>query len=293
MGTDGSGFAAYAAYADLPQILYKPLNTNAGVITWAGGTVQQMTGYSNFGTLAALNRVVGWGLRITGELALTSASGHVWIATVPSDYYSNANGLSFLPNSESDFQSTPLARKIPLSEFSVNPLSIAGQAFDDGIFRFRDEAAPNAAANQIESSNGWGIIAIMIVGGVASVNTLTLEVITHLEYIVNPKAGYFIDAQAGRYNMLENQVIENVAKVLPFAEKDDEEFDTVGFLEKVARNSQRVATSAATIIGTTMQFASGFNRARHALMGNGRVGGNNFVQAIQYWSIWLPRHPVC
>jgi hypothetical protein len=226
LASDSNGLGAVSATPMPSEVFFNPASITSGTITWTGGSVTGMNGNTQFQNMSALSRAVGWGLRITCDLALSSATGHVWIAACPADYYSDQYGLLYLPSTEGHFEALPNSIKYPLSELILKPKIMSGKALDDGSHRFRDYHNPGAAGNQIESGTGWASLVVMIVGAPASTaSVLNIEHILHLEYVIQPNTGYFTDACSCPQN---NQILEhvnNVSQNVPVALEDSKELD--------------------------------------------------------------------
>ncbi len=249
MATDATGYAVRAFLPTTQYYSYTPASNTSGTVTWSGGSSAAPAQYTALSNLASVARIVGWGVRITTELSLTSASGHLWVAHVPFDAYNNYPWSAF-PSSENGVAALPLSEKFSLAEAAEAPIVVSGRSFDDGCFRFRDVLAGSAVATtaSIESTNGWcAIIVFCSAGANTSVTALNVEFVYHLEYLQNGQTLYgFIDTLPGAYDPVALQQSAIVESMAPAATIDT----AVNTVEKAAATVGRVMNSAYSVMSS-------------------------------------------
>jgi len=279
MTTNPNGYACgnWSAHPQGYQKLAFSIASPTGVVTWLGGARTNVPQIAPLRQVALLARSVAWGLRITTDLPLTAASGHLWVVHTPDD--TAANGNEILPISEEQCAALPLSEKFSLVELSERPLIVPGKAFDSGSFRFRDveDDWKDDSVYSVESSTGWSNITIYVVGAAVSVNALNVEYINHIEYIQNADTLYgFIDvapAPPDPQAMTLNAMYEGAAPVGIL----ETSVDTLTKVEKVLGATMRTANMG-------MAFMSGAARAASAMFSaRGYFNGpNNTPNRLTY-----------
>jgi len=265
--TNAGGFHSQAYYHMVNTYRYDPLNTTGGTITWAGGAGQAPPQQTAINTLAAVGRTATWGLRISTITSLTATSGYLWVAHVPFD-----DSASFpyneLPTTEAGVSQLPLAEKFSLVELAEKPLIVAGRAFDDGIYRFRDTGTDAATSKALESTYGWAAIVLLLVGGPASTATLNVEYVNHFEYMQRASALYgFIDTIPMGYNevAIEQAAAISAASPVAFIE------NAVGTIDRAASSANRIMDAAARLAqagAAVMGMAGRYNTAIRGIHSN-------------------------
>lgn len=182
-----------------------PTGWTGSTITWnaGGATAYPMPQVGALAGLSTLYRTVGWGIRITTDLSLTSAQGHLWVCHYPLDMRSTFPYYE-APTTEASIAQMPLSEKFSLVELAERPLIVPGRAFDDAIYRFRDSSNQSESVSNafLESAAGWCGICVFVVGAPGSAaSVLNVELINHIEYIQDNASVYgFIDAVPGIYD---------------------------------------------------------------------------------------------
>jgi hypothetical protein len=203
MTTNSGGYAALMLTFNPEGYYFSPLSVTGGTIVWAGGSWGAAVQQTALNNLAALQRTVAWGVRITPESSFSNISGHMWAAHVPIDNF-YAAGTGQAPTNEAGVAGMPLSEKWSLSELATRPLVVSGRAIDDGIYRFRSASTTpfqtTTAAAGIEQSYGWCNIMIYVAGAAASTTVLNIEVVQHVEFVQDGATLYsFVDAVPGAY----------------------------------------------------------------------------------------------
>jgi len=242
---NASGVAAHAFMPFVSEQDYYAASTStATALAWAtGGTPGQAPQNPALTALASVYRTVSYGVRVTTDLSLTSASGHAWIAAVPLNLAATFPYLDF-PTSEAAVAQMPLSEKFSLVEMAERPIIVPGRSFDDGVYRFRSVGSTyeqTSTASSLESSTGWCAIVVVVVGAPASTTALNIEMIQHIEYIQNGSTLYgFIDTLPGEYNSGEMAAASKIEALSP-----------VGFMETTVSTMEDVAVSAGSIMRLT------------------------------------------
>jgi len=239
--------------------------------------VPQITAFTN---VASVYRTVGWGIRITSDLALTAASGHVWVAAIPLNL-STTFPYYDAPISEAGMASVPLSEKFSVVELAERPLIVPGKAFDDAVYRFRTTSSNETQTTAVgtESTMGWCSIVVMAVGlPVSTANSLNVEFIQHVEYIQDGSPLYgFIDTMPGVYDFNEIQAASRV-----------ETASSVGYIESVvstlesaseaAMSAMSVSSRVVKALGPISKLAGNLYKAR----GFFRAPGTSPFAQIEY-----------
>jgi len=250
MNTNASGVTAHGFMPFVSEQDYFAASTSTSTaLAWStGGSPGAAPQNAALLNLASVYRTVSYGLRITTDLSLTSASGHAWIAHVPLNLAATFPYLDF-PISEAAVAQMPLSEKFSLVELAERPLIVPGRSFDDGVYRFRSVGSSYetvATANALESSTGWCAIIVCIVGGPASAAALNIEMIQHIEYVQNSSTLYgFIDTLPGEYNASEMASASKIEALSP-----------VGFIETTISTMASVAQAASSITRLTNRAIS-------------------------------------
>lgn len=192
-----TGFSAVdsfvGAWMVLPwakNVMYTPASiTQPGVITWSGGSATQSNAYTIFSSASNSYRVVGYGVRITCETALTATDGHIWVTHINQNIANDIYGFNNAPANEASISQFGMSERFPLVELTERPLVVCGRRVDDGALRFRDDGYPATASPYAETGTGWCDI-VIFVRGVANIPKITIERIVHIEYIPNPSTSY-------------------------------------------------------------------------------------------------------
>lgn len=271
--TNAAGYSAaiYTPFANTAQ--YIPLSIDAsGVITWAGGSATTMAQAAVLDSIASAYRTVGWGLRITTDLSLTAASGHLYVCHVPLNnrYVTFPRGNA--PTNEQQVDSSVMVQKYSLVELSERPLIVAGRAFDDGVYRFRDATNVSESYSQtfVESFSGWCGIMVYVGGapGATTSNPVNIELINHIEYMQEGNSLYgFIDAIPGAYSpeaMATGAGIESSAPVGMI----ETAIDSVEGVMRVAGRALTLGARVANVIGAANQWAGQLAGSRNGLIGH-------------------------
>lgn len=243
------GAAGYFAIGYMPLVSafsYSAVAPPAGGgVTWAGGSVYQLPQLSSITNLATVYRTVGWGLRITTDLSLTAASGHLWVAHIPLNITSTPPYFDW-PVSEAGMAQLPLSEKFSLVELAERPLIVAGRAFDDGVYRFRAATNELSVTPALESTFGWCAIVIYISGAPTATNAVNVEYVQHIEYIQDGASLYgFVDALPGSYQPAIMAQAAAVAAAAP-----------VGLIETTVSTVEMASQAAVGIMGYGARLAN-------------------------------------
>lgn len=234
---------------------YASIDAN-GTVTWAGGSTQNVPQLDALRQMAQVVRSVGWGLRITTDLSLTSASGHLWIAHCPED--TSRLIQDTLPSTEAQFATLPVSMKFSLVELAERPLIVPGKAFDNGIYRFRDvdDDWKDGNGYQVESSTGWTNIAIYITGAPASANCINVEYINHIEYVQGSSTLYgFVDVAPEVPDPIAQSISAQYESAAPVGLLETS-IDTVAKVEQVINSTIGIAQKTAGLIAGVSRVAS-------------------------------------
>lgn len=277
--TSSGGIAAIAFSPASQQFYYVPANTTGGTVTWSGGSGSSFPQQSSLANLASVYRVVCGGIRVTCEQALTAASGHLWITSMPLDFSISFPYLNW-PTTEAQFTQVPLSEKFSLVELTEQPVIAPFRAFDDGIYRFRDSATTNYAASAefLESTMGWSSLLLYVTGAAASATVLSIEVVLHIEYLQQGSSAYgFIDTVPGLYNESAMAEASAVSTAAPVGVMES----AVNSLAAAENFVSRTVNLAGRVIGLTNTAATAAG-ALASVLGRGRAQYNSAVPAIKY-----------
>lgn len=253
--TNGGTYVTGGVAAFLPWIdayVYAPASVTAGgVATWFGGATTALPQSAAMNSTYSSMRPVSWGIRITTDQALTTASGHVWIAHVPIDLDSDQYGWSYWPDREQGVAALPLAEKYPISELASKPLIVTGRRVDDSSYRFRDLQYPQNASPYAETNTGWCAIIVYTSGcaGGASASVLNVEYVLHTEALHRGNQGTALspDTAVIPANPAELVLAQHVNSFQEVAHVEPETAN--GWFDKIDDVVNRVANSAANIVG--------------------------------------------
>lgn len=195
--TDGSGRYATAFRPYAARAQYLPLNVTGGTITWSGGTAVSLTPAASMESQYSLVRTVAYGLRVKFNGNRTGSAGVMHIACVGANYDMDPDSHNYYPTTPAQFENCPWYANYSLNELTEQEIVIPGRRCDEGSFRYRHPAVTpyGTTATQngdIETSDGWGHIVIMIDGAVASSTVCNIEVVYHWEALLKPSGGSLI-----------------------------------------------------------------------------------------------------
>jgi hypothetical protein len=173
---------SWLAFTPVPSIgRLNPASQSAGgVPTWTGGSGTAVTGYSNWSGQIATWRLVCGGLRLSCEQAITTASGHVNVAHIPSNFNLDALGLSALPTSFSALIDRDEVMRVPIAELATKPLIIPFRRNDQQSFEFHAIAYPEGKE---DADPGFSYIVLAMEGtaGGSAATVISVEYIYHFE----------------------------------------------------------------------------------------------------------------
>lgn len=256
--TNGFGYSAaiYTPFVNTGQFVPASIGSG-GVITWAAGATTGMSQATSLANISSAYRTVGWGIRITTDLSLTNASGHIWVGHFPLNSRSNNWPYYGCPVTEAQVAGLPLSEKFSLVELAERPIIVPGRAFDDGIYRFRDSQniSESYSATFIESTPGWCGIIVYAAGLPASTSTypLNIEVVNHVEYLQYGTSLYgFIDTIPGVYDAEAMDLGSRVEAAAP-----------VGIIETMVSTVESAVATAGSVIAGAARISGAVSSAYH------------------------------
>lgn len=264
--------------------MYRPLNTNvtdAGNVTWAGGTSYTVGSFTGFQNIVGLYRVVNWGVRITVDTSMTTTDGHIWITHYPIDASTDIYGYGQLWTTEAQMASSPYSIKYSLAELTEKPVIVPGRRSDAMGYNFVTENYMITASSGVVNSPGWCSISILAIGK-SVVPALVVEHIMHIEYVPDLNGtNTFGLANSAPYppniQMLERSQTLQIAVPSAYPMSDDLELEGDSYLEKLMRaaNSMGRFVSNNQVARTTLRMAlsslSGVARTRGSAYLNRRA----------------------
>lgn len=268
-----SAFGGFTAAVVSPRMTayYNIPGGTGATLTWLGGSFgNPMPQGVSLQNLAVAYRVVSWGIRVTAEVALTAASGHVWFGIVP-QMYTGTFPYAGWPTTEAQLAALPLAKKYSLVELCEKPIIVSGRQYDDGAFRFRSTVSVDeqkGGDSSVESMNGWSDVMFFGSGLPSTGIVMNIETIMHVEFIHNPSAAYgFIDTAPERLDdaSLERASLVGQASPVAFIESAIENADAaVGAMQGIfaaAFKAKHLISAASWAVGKSW-------RAQHGGVGN-------------------------
>lgn len=271
MSSNSGGYMCSGFTPFITSAYQQPLSVTAGTVVWTGGTFNNPMPQSGaLGNLSSTYRVVSWGLRLSGETSLTNASGHIWVAHVPINL-STTFPYYLWPTTEGMIDSLPLSEKFSLVELCERPVVVSGRQFDDSAFRFRGQSAEqNATGNAVESTDGWSAIVLFGAGLPASLATLNVEIVMHVEFNHNSTSTYgFIDTIMEPYNLQVIAQAANMAHSAPIACPED----MISTIDRVVETTSRIARVVVPIASAASKLSSSLGR-QFAKLGLGNSSAN-------------------
>jgi len=210
--------------------------TSGGTITWSSGTTNSTSHYSTLSAVLQQYRTAAWGIRISCEQSLTTATGHLWVAHMPIDPSSSFTSQSYLPTTEGQISALPGAEKFALSELCQQGLVLSGRRYNESSYWFGDYAS-NGGYNTWPNGPGWCAIVLYAVGtaGGGSSIVLNIEHIMHIEAVMDPASSsvFFPDSLCcpPSYACLEDAI--KAQQMTPSAYPDDGTMNWFGVIERL------------------------------------------------------------
>jgi len=233
IASDANGVIARAYLPFINGFQFAPAIVTAGTVTWGGGSFLATPQAASLMNLASAYRVVGWGIRITTDSALTTTSGHMWISHCPINLSATSPYFDF-PVNEGGFTQLPLAEKFSMVEMAERPVIVPGRQFDSGIDRFRTTSTAEVTLTGVglESTLGWCGALFYATGLPASTASLNVEFIMHIEYVHDGASAYgFVDTVPEPYDLAAKVQISDASLAMP-----------VGVVETVVSNVESAAS---------------------------------------------------
>lgn len=268
LSSDSGGYCAEAFLPEIATYRYVPLNTSFGTITWSGGTSIGLPNLSGFATQAAMYRICGWGIRMTTDLSLFQASGHVYVGQFAENYFTDTVGFTQFPTTEAGFEQSPCVVKVSLSELAQRPIMVASHIQDSGICNFRDVNGPTGTIKSVYAGGGWPAIVVFGSGLPVSSAVLNIEVIYHLEYIVDPNAYGIVDSMPFPYNpqLIAAVTQVSVSEPVAYLELDEkEDKDIIGRIESFVDSASANFSRTSNLLAKSAALANGVSRAYNSV----------------------------
>jgi len=234
--------------------------TAGGTATWTGASASAAQGYSTLATYASMYRTVGWGVRLTCPLGLTTASGNTWICHVPQNFDTDKYGYTYFPGTLSIIESNMYSKSYSTVQLSERPVCITGRMTDEGCTRFRAVTGPINAAPYAENDSGHCSINILVNAAPTSSNILTAEIWHHIEYIPNDAATFIVDTNVCPLDYSQMEAASKISAAIPVADVEDE-----GWYESIDRTLDRVLVTAAKTVGIFNKAQKGYEMAKMAI----------------------------
>jgi len=198
-------------------------------------------------------RVVCGGIRLTTELPLTEAAGHILVAHVPDNISDDPEGRGYWPVSETAAMGFPLVERWPIAELCTKPLVVPFKRLGPASYFFRDlDAAQTSRAQNIPMGTGWCDVLIFGSGLPVSASTvLCVEYILHIELThghgdtLGFDSGFALVNRASLDRTTVLQQMSPVAHVVDEGEAMDG-FSVMDRIENFIKKATRVASTAAS-----------------------------------------------
>jgi len=176
-----------AAAANVVGIALRPSYTWGAVNATEGpGAVSWGAAFSNnavhrsrrsaYGAAIELTRPVAHAVRLSCQLAPTTAAGFVHIGLATESLYAQ-NTWTF-PTTVAQISGLQFYKRVTLASLTQSPLTVINKWLDDSAFRYSDPAAnvANAPATGFHTDYSWGVICLLIEGApVTTTNVLSIE----------------------------------------------------------------------------------------------------------------------
>lgn len=168
-----------AAYR--PQYTWGTINATpaAAAVDWGAGfsaNAVNRTRRSAYGTAIELTRPVAHAVRISSQLAPTTASGFVHLALSTESLY-GASTWTF-PTTLAQMSGLQYYKRVTLASLTQSPLTVINKWIDDTAFRYSDPTGNVATAGgaSFQTDYSWGTIVIIVEGApVTTSNVLSVE----------------------------------------------------------------------------------------------------------------------
>jgi len=273
-GTDSNGHMALGFIPMLTSWLESPLSiASNGTITWAGGSFNNpMPQLNSMQNLAAAYRTVSWGVRITGEVALTAASGHLWVAHIPF-LLDQTFPYADWPVNEAGYSQMPLAEKYSVVELCEKPLILSARQMDSGANRFRVLGQDEKTVTNVgdESTIGWSSIGVYGAGLPASTSVLNIEIVMHIEYIHDSSTAYgFITSLPSPYDpgaVEQGSMISAGAPISYVESTVDNVEKAMDLASRIVYKTAAIGYQASRMIGGANKFAKSIGMGRTTASG--------------------------
>jgi hypothetical protein len=220
--SDGTyGAVAYGILADINNYaIINATTTGSTTVTWSANWNQQYATASitALQSSSSMYRIVGYGVKLTCPMPLTSCAGNVHVCYFPIDL-ANVGYSTTVPTTVGSMVKMPGYCQYPLGSLIKDDAYISGRVTGTDSYAYRDiNAVIGGSTRQntaVTVEYGWMGILIFVEGAPTSTPVLEIETVYHIEGIAKPGASLIENTLAAPWSPMIMANTKNITEALP------------------------------------------------------------------------------